>query len=551
MASLGVGSSERYTLRPSGEVRAAEVFSEPVLVGGRRAAFLVLTALLLVAVGGFARYWFALPDIGTHRVLYAAATFGVFYLIGVWTLPWLAMARMQRPTYMEPAPGLRVAVVTTFTPPTESIAMLEQTVAALVALDYPHDTWVLDEGDLPEVRAMCDRLGARHFTRNGRPDYQAPIGPYTARTKFGNLNAWLAETLSADYDILAAFDPDHVPERRYLTRTLGYFSDPRVGYVQAAQVYYNQDASFIARGAAEESYDFYSSGQMAAHAFGEPTIVGSHTVHRMSALRALGGVPPHEAEDVYLTLLYRWGGWRGIYVPEILAMGMTPVDWRAYTRQQRRWARALLDLKMRVLPKVAPRMTVGERLVGLLHGTFFLRPLVLVVLYPMLVYMLVANVQPAFFQRYTFYAVFAVAMAFFCTDRFRQLYYLDRRREHGVHWRSLVLQYAKWPYFAHAVWQAVSGWRGSFTVTPKTGKRSTGGSIVVPHVMLALTMAVALGIRVTLHGVPRPALLGTALGFIGLSLLLASTEAIKAPPQFDRTRYARRRAVLEELIGPR
>ena len=65
-----------------------------MLVGGRRAAFLVLTALLLVAVGGFARYWFALPDVGKHRVLYAAATFGVFYLIGVWTLPGLAIARM-------------------------------------------------------------------------------------------------------------------------------------------------------------------------------------------------------------------------------------------------------------------------------------------------------------------------------------------------------------------------------------------------------------------------------------------------------------------------
>jgi cellulose synthase (UDP-forming) len=530
---------------------AAEVLNEPVLVGGRRAVFAVLTALLVVAVGAFARYWFTIPDARAHLVLYAAATAGVFYLIGVWILPWLALARMQRPVYMAPAPGWRVAVVTTFTPPTESLAMLEQTVAALVALEYPHDTWVLDEGDVPAVRALCERLGARHFSRSGRPEYQAPIGPYTARTKFGNLNAWLAEPASAEYDLLAAFDPDHVPERHYLTRTLGYFSDPQVGYVQAAQFYYNQRASFIARGAAEESYDFYSSGQMAAHAFGEPTIIGSHTVHRMSALRALGGVPPHEAEDVYLTLLYRWGRWRGIYVPEILAMGMTPVDWRAYTRQQRRWARALLDLKLRVLPKVSPRMTIGERAVGLLHGTFFLRPLILVVLYPMLVYMLLANVQPAFFHRYVFYAVFALSMVFFCTDRFRQLYYLDHRGEKGIHWRSLVLQYAKWPYFAHAVWQAVRGWKGSFTVTPKTGKRSIGGSIVVPHVMLALTMTVALGMRFALHGVPRPALLGTALGFIGLSLLLASTEAIKAPPQFDGTLYTRRRAELEDRLGPR
>jgi cellulose synthase (UDP-forming) len=324
-----------------------------------------------------------------------------------------------------------------------------------------------------------------------------------------------------------------------------------VGYVQPAQFYYNQDASFVARGAAEESYDFYSSGQMAAHAFGEPTIVGSHTVHRMSALRELGGVPPHEAEDVYLTLLYRWGRWRGIYVPEILAMGMTPVDLGAYARQQRRWARALLDLKLRVLPKVAPRMTIGERALNLLHGTYFLRPLVLLLLYPMVIYMLIADVQPTFYHRYVFYAVFALSMIFFCIDRFRQLFYLDRKREQGIHWRSLVLQYAKWPYFAQALWQAVRGWRGTFTVTPKTRTRSMGRGLAVPHVALSLTMAIVLAVHIARYGVPRPALLGSSLGFIGFSLVLASSDLIEPARQYDRSRYTRRRAALVDLIGPR
>jgi cellulose synthase (UDP-forming) len=527
------------------------VRDEPVLVGARRVVFLVLSVLLTVAVGTFAQYWFTLPDARVYPVLYGLATIGVFYLIAVWIMPWVALARMQRPVYIAPRPGWRVAVITTYTPPLESIEMLEQTLTAMVALDYPHDSWVLDEGDVPEVRTLCARLGARHFTRLNSPDYQAPVGPYTARTKFGNLNAWLAEPESAEYDLVAAFDPDHVPERNYLMRTLGYFADPEVGYVQAAQFYYNQDASLVARGAAEESYDFYSSGQMAAHAFGEPTIVGSHTVHRMSALRELGGVPPHEAEDVYLTLLYRWGRWRGIYVPEILAMGMTPVDWRAYTRQQRRWARALLDLKLRVLPRVAPRMTIGERAVSLLHGTYFLRPLVLLLLYPMVIYMLIANVQPTFYHRFVFYAVFALSMVFFCTDRFRQLFYLDRKREQGIHWRSLVLQYAKWPYFAQALWQAVRGWRGSFTVTPKTGTRSIGGGLAVPHAVLSLTLAIVLAVHIARYGVPRPALLGSSLGFIGLSLALASSDMIESPRQFDRSRYTRRRSALEELIGPR
>ncbi|HET9798427.1 MAG TPA: glycosyltransferase family 2 protein [Gemmatimonadaceae bacterium] len=531
--------------------RAARIRDEVVLAGSRRAVFVLLTTVLLVAVGAFAVYWAEIPGAEEHPVLYALASAGLFYLIGVWLMPWLAVERMRRPVHVDPAPGWRVAVMTTFTPPTESVEMLEQTLAALVALDYPHDTWVLDEGNVPEVRTLCDRLGVRHFSRFGRPEYQTPSGRFARRSKFGNINAWLDQSESAEYDLLAAFDPDHVPERDYLLRTLGYFSDPEVGYVQAAQFYYNQAASFVARGAAEESYDFYSSGQMANHAFGEPAVVGSHTVHRLAALRAFGGVPAHEAEDLYLALLYRWARWRGVYVPEILAMGTTPVDWRAYLRQQRRWTRSLLDLKLRVLPKVAPRMTPTERARGLLHGTYFLRPLVFVAWYPMLVYMLVADVQPTFYHRYAFYALFSLATVFFCVDRFRQLYYLDRKGERGIHWRSLVLLYAKWPYFAQALWQAVRGWRGTFAVTPKVETRSVRGSIAVPHLTLAFVMAAALGTRVALHGVPRPALLGTAAGFIVFSALLACTELLNFPPTFERGLYARSRAALRERLRER
>lgn len=532
------------------EIGEATVRSESVLVGWRRIAFLLLTAWLLVSIALFASYWLGLPQIGEYPGLYAVASIGVAYLIAVWVTPWLSLARMTRPVPMPPPPGLRVAVVTTFVPAEESLDLLEHSLAALVALDYPHESWVLDEGDLPEVRALCERLGARHFTRKGRPEYQSESGRFAARTKFGNLNAWLAEPLSVDYDVLVSFDPDHVPERRYLTRTLGYLADPHVGYVQAPQFFYNQDASFIARGAAEESYEFYSSLQMANHAFGEPAITGSHVVYRMTALRALGGFPPHDAEDLYLTLLFSASPWRGVYVPEVLAMGTTPVDWTGYLRQQRRWARALIDLKLRVYPRLARRMTPGERIVGLLHGAYYLRPLVLLLWYPMLVYMLVANAQPSFYHRYVLFAGFSLTMVFWVADRFRQTYYLDRKREEGIHWRSLVLQYAKWPYFAQALWDALRRWRGDFDVTRKLDRLNTRGSIAVPHVALAVVMALALATRLILHGMPRPALFWSALAFITFSLLLACTESMRFPPQFEPGVYARRRARLADRLGP-
>jgi cellulose synthase (UDP-forming) len=79
--------------------------------------------------------------------------------------------------------------------------------------------------------------------------------------------------------LIAAFDPDHVPDASFLSEVLGYFSDPHVGYVQAAQAYYNQAASFIARGAAEETYGYYSSIQMFSFSMGYPVATGCHNMH--------------------------------------------------------------------------------------------------------------------------------------------------------------------------------------------------------------------------------------------------------------------------------
>ena len=194
--------------------------------------------------------------------------------------------------------------------------MLGETVRALVRMDYPHETWVLDECDDPQVKALCMRLGACHFSRKHAPRYQTAAGTFQARSKHGNYNAWLDAIGFQRYEIIAAFDPDHVPVPTFLTEVLGYFNDPEVGYVQVAQVYYNQRASFIARGAAEETYGYYSSVQMAAYALGYPIVTGCHNTHRVIALQHVGGFAPHDADDLLLTLLYRSQHWRGVYVPQ-------------------------------------------------------------------------------------------------------------------------------------------------------------------------------------------------------------------------------------------
>jgi hypothetical protein len=171
--------------------------------------------------------------------------------------------------------------------------------------------------------------------------------------------------------------------------------------------------------------------------------------------------------------------------------------------------------------------------------------------YPMLVYMLIADVQPSFYHRHVLVSGFTLTMVCWLADRFRQSYYLDREREEGIHWRSLVLQYAKWPYFAQGLWNALRGWRGDFDVTRKTAapKARTGPRIALPHLSLALVMAIALIVRVTLHGMPQPAPLWSAVAFIACSLLLACTDTLRFPPHYEPRLHAHRRALLTDRLG--
>ena len=298
-------------------------------------------------------------------------------------------------------------------------------------MDYPHETWVLDEGDDPDVKQLCERLGSGHFSRKHRPEYQRERGKHQRRTKHGNFNAWLTEVGLDRYDYIAMFDPDHVPGRGFLSRVLGHFKDPGVAYVQAAEVYYNQGASFIAQGAAEETYDFHSSIQMAGHGTRFPIVIGCHHTHRVTALREIGGVPAHVGEDLIFAMRYRALGWEGVYVPERLALGVTPVDWQGYLNQQRRWAEAAIDAKIREMPGIIRRLPLRARPTALTHGLYYLRPLAFGFGTALLAYMLVVGDTPDVVAVASVATLTPVVLALAICGFYRQRFFLAPRTEVG------------------------------------------------------------------------------------------------------------------------
>jgi len=514
--------------------------TRPVFTGWDALLFALLTGLTYLASVSWLLHWGAYGDWRVHPLTFGGLTWLLLSRWATQQLRWWVLPSMRRPVPMVARAGWRVGVATTFVPGAESLDMLAETVRALVAMDYPHDTWVLDEGNDPQVKALCAQLGACHFSRKHLPSYQTVAGPFQTRSKHGNYNAWFDAIGFKRYEILTAFDPDHVPEPTFLTEVLGYFHDPAVGYVQAAQAYYNQRASFIARGAAEETYGYYSSFQMAAYALGYPIITGCHNTHRVSALQDVGGFAPHEADDLLLTLLYRARGWRGVYVPQILARGLTPVDWPGYLQQQLRWARSVLDIKLRRYSPLAGTLACRERLTSFLHGWCYLQGLTTVLSIGLTASMLVTGSIPAAVNGQMVWEASRVGAVVLLCDMFRQRFYLAGRQEWGWHWRAGVLQWAKWPYLLLALAHVLGNRPRPYVLTRKAtdSPRHSGAQPFRwfwPQLLGAMVLGMAWIIG-SMGGHPIPPVMQAAVAVAVLgNLLVPATAYLRFPAPYDPT----------------
>ncbi|MFN8169861.1 MAG: cellulose synthase catalytic subunit [Candidatus Nanopelagicales bacterium] len=324
--------------------------------------------LLVLAVGSlvaFLGWWFQPEHVAenfTGRehaldvLLFVALTlvFGhrLFMDAFTWVVSWGMRVEKEPPP---PAPGLRVAFITTFVPSSEPLDLLRSTLPAMQAADYPHDTWVLDEGGDERVRRLCEELGVRYFSRSGVRRYNLVAGPFTARTKGGNHNAWY-DAFGDEYDVVAQIDTDFLPRRDFLTRTLGHFSDPEVGFVGTPQVYGNGDTSFVARGASQQQYSFYGPLLRGLASRGHANMIGANHVVRVAALRDVGLYAGHLTEDLLTGMRIHAAGWRSRYVPEPLAVGEGPETWQAYFNQQTRWAFGCMDILRWHTPQLVREM---------------------------------------------------------------------------------------------------------------------------------------------------------------------------------------------------
>ncbi len=275
----------------------------------------------------------------------------------------------RHPVPVAPEPGHRIAFITTIVPSKEPIAMAEKTLRAAVALEYdgPYDVWLLDEGNDPDVKAMCARIGVNHFSRKGIERYQQERGSFKAKTKHGNYNAWL-DAHGDGYDFWVSVDTDHVPLPNFIERLMGYFRDPDVAFVVGPQVYGNYDNP-ITRWAESQQFLFHSTLQPAGNKNDVAMFVGTNNAVRISALKDIGGLADSITEDAASSLEWHTTKnpatgkkFKSVYTPDVLAVGEGPETWGDYFIQQNRWARGTDEVVLRKFASYVWRLRPGRAL---------------------------------------------------------------------------------------------------------------------------------------------------------------------------------------------
>jgi len=460
----------------------------------RAYAFFVLVGFVLIAL--FAFTWFNPHNIAStfsgpwaflNVLLFAVTTFIVWHEIVASAHVATLLGKMKKWQVKKPQRNLKVAFITTFVPGKEPHDMLRNSLTAIVAADYEHDTWLLDEGNDKEAKRICKELGVKHFSRKGKAKYNTPEGTFAAKTKGGNHNAWY-DAHGYRYDIVAQVDVDFIVKKNFLTETLGQFRDPKVAFVGTPQYYGNYKDGLVPKGAAEQTFSFYGPVQRGlTGAQNMPMMTGANHVIRVKALKEIGWYAGHLTEDLLTGMTLYAHGWKAAYCPKVLAVGEGPTTWQAFFAQQLRWAHGCYDVLFRHSNRLFRKMSFMQQLrlfVMLQHyftGVNIVLGSILLTLYFLLG---INTTNYPMDQALMLY--FPILAWLFILPLWHHRFNVNSKKEKGLMAAGKIVTLAVQPIYFVAFLGALRNKKIQFAVTPKGEKTSEAVSFRLfwPHAVI-------------------------------------------------------------------
>lgn len=378
-------------------------------------------------------YWFLTVQIFKNSLIFYFICFSIGYKLIRILYEWYHLWSLDVPEKLLLHQKFSVDILTTYFPG-EPIEMLKKTLLAMKRVENVQQTILCSEGENDELRQFCCQNDIQFIPRFETTDAKA-----------GNINHGLQYSKA---DICIILDPDHQPYSNFINEVLPFFEDEKVGFVQVVQSYSNQNESFIANAAAEQTYSFYGPLMIGMNSKGTVQAIGANCTFRRSALESIGGHAAGLTEDMHTSMLLHSKGWKSIYLPKVLSKGQVPSSFSGFYKQQLKWSRGAFDLLFYFLPSIFTKLTWKQQIHYFSICIYFLLGVVFLIDLIVPIFALLTSQYPLILDFNTFILVVGLLTLITWIIRIYSKKWLIEEKEKVLFWRSGFLMMATWyPYF--------------------------------------------------------------------------------------------------------
>ena len=286
-----------------------------------------------------------------------------FYGVHRYQLVWLYYKnRKNAPKWNEPparfAEG-ELPFVTIQLPIFNEQFVIDRLIEACCRLEYPRDRFeiqVLDDSTDETVKVasqIVERYAAGFDGVN--PMEPQPI-VYLHRS---NRHGYKAGALDKGLDVargefIAIFDADFVPPPEWVMQVIHHFAEPEIGMVQTRWTHLNREYSFMTQVEAillDGHFVLEHGGRSRAGVFFN--FNGTAGMWRRETISSAGGWQ-HDTltEDTDLSYRAQMEGWKFKYLQDVECPAELPIEMTAFKTQQARWAKGLIQVSKKILPRV-------------------------------------------------------------------------------------------------------------------------------------------------------------------------------------------------------
>lgn len=236
----------------------------------------------------------------------------------------------------------------------EPLDLLEKTIVASIGMEYDKNkfkVYVCDDGRRDSLKRLCKKYKVNYITREDNEGAKA-----------GNINNVLKYIKG---DLFAVLDADMIPKKDFLSKTVGYFVDENLAFVQTPQVYYNQDMyQYNLNKDMPNEQDFFMREIEEARASINAVLhVGTNAVFRRSTVEEIGGYPTCSiTEDMALGMLLQSKGYTTMFINEVLVLGLSATTFSELVKQRDRWCRGNLQVLKKFNPLFTRGLTLSQKI---------------------------------------------------------------------------------------------------------------------------------------------------------------------------------------------